>query len=158
MSSIEIREAAMQDLLPLASLFDAYRVFYKKESDFQASKEFISERIVQRDAAIFVAKNGDGILTGFIQLYPLFSSIRMKRLWLLNDLYVDPAYRGLRISVMLIDYAKKLAIETNSAGLMLETAKSNTVGNNLYLRTDFHLDMDHNYYAWSSPASTGSLL
>jgi hypothetical protein len=30
----------------------------------------------------------------------------------------------------------------------LETAKSNTIGNNLYPRTSFFLDEDHNYYSW----------
>jgi ribosomal protein S18 acetylase RimI-like enzyme len=73
----------------------------------------------------------------------------MKRLWLLNDLYVHPNFRGLKVSVSLIDMAKQLAKETNAAGLILETAKSNAIGNNLYNRTDFVLDTDHNYYAWS---------
>lgn len=86
---------------------------------------------------------------GFVQLYPLLSSVRLKRLWLLNDLYVTPKFRGMKVSVLLVDSAKQLARETNSAGLLLETGKSNKIGNSLYLTTDFVLDTDHNYYAWS---------
>jgi ribosomal protein S18 acetylase RimI-like enzyme len=150
---MEVSKASAEDLLELASLFDAYRVFYEQVSDLQASKQFISERVMQGDSVIFVSKNEDGTLTGFVQLYPLFSSVRMKKLWLLNDLYVDPLYRGLKISVMLIDCAKKLVDETNAAGLILETSKSNTIGNNLYRRADFKLDLDHNYYAWCPPSA-----
>jgi GNAT superfamily N-acetyltransferase len=88
-------------------------------------------------------------VVGFIQLYPLFSSTRLRRLWLLNDLFVDPKYRGLKASVILIDRAKQLVKQTNAAGLVLETAKSNAIGNTLYLKTNFVLDEDHNYYRWS---------
>jgi ribosomal protein S18 acetylase RimI-like enzyme len=95
-----------------------------------------------------VASSPQDALAGFVQLYPLFSSTRLKKLWLLNDLYVDEMFRGQRISIMLIDEAKRLAMETNSAGLILETAKSNVIGNQLYIRTGFELDKDHHYYSW----------
>jgi ribosomal protein S18 acetylase RimI-like enzyme len=144
-----INKATIHDIEPLTVLFDEYRTFYQKESDLENTRAFLSERIGNSDSAIFVARSPEGTLMGFIQLYPLFSSIRMKKLWLLNDLYVNPAFRGLKASVMLIDHAKALASETNAAGLLLETAKSNTIGNNLYLKTDFVLDTDHNYYSWS---------
>lgn len=139
----------MEYLEPLSILFDEYRIFYKCESDLASSKIFVSERITCSDSTIFVAMSEEERLTGFVQLYPLLSSIQMKRLWLLNDLYVNPNFRGLQISVMLIERAKQLARETSSAGLLLETAKSNTIGNSLYLKTNFVLDTDHNYYAWS---------
>jgi GNAT superfamily N-acetyltransferase len=72
----------------------------------------------------------------------------MKPLWLLNDLYVKPMHRGQGHSIALIDAAKKLAIDTDAAGLMLETAKTNDVGNQLYPKTGFVCDHDHNYYSW----------
>ena len=102
-----------------------------------------------KESVIFIAESEQNELTGFVQLYPIFSSTRMKRLWLLNDLYVNDRFRSQNISIQLIDAAKKLAVETDSAGLILETAKSNKIGNNLYPRTNFELDFDHNYYSWS---------
>jgi ribosomal protein S18 acetylase RimI-like enzyme len=143
-----VSKATIHDIDPLAMLFDEYRIFYKKESDIRNISAFLSERLNNNDSVIFVAKSADNSFMGFVQLYPLFSSTRMKRLWLLNDLYVNPTFRGLKVSVMLIDRAKQLARETNSAGLLLETAKSNTAGNNLYRKTDFTLDTEHNYYSW----------
>jgi ribosomal protein S18 acetylase RimI-like enzyme len=144
-----INKATDQDLDSLSKLFDDYRVFYQYESDLPRSRAFLSERICSNDSVIYVARGASGALMGFVQLYPLLSSTRMKKLWLLNDLYIHPAYRGLKVSVMLIDKAKQLTKETKAAGLLLETAKSNTVGNNLYLKTDFVLDTKHNYYTWN---------
>ncbi len=144
-----VSKATIADLSQLAELFDEYRVFYECQSDLQNSKTFLAERITNSDSAIFVARSG-GILMGFVQLYPLLSSVRMKKLWLLNDLYVNPKFRGRKVSVMLLDGAKQLARETHAAGLVLETTKSNTIGNYLYVKADFVLDIDHNYYSWNA--------
>jgi ribosomal protein S18 acetylase RimI-like enzyme len=143
-----IRKATATDLPQLAALFDAYRVFYEKESDLISARNFLAARIDNHESEIFVAESGDGILAGFVQLYPVFSSTRMKRAWLLNDLFVSPTFRGQQISIYLIDAAKKLAIETKAAGLTLETSKSNTTGNKLYPKAGFELDEAHNFYSW----------
>jgi ribosomal protein S18 acetylase RimI-like enzyme len=142
------RKAGIEDVVLLEKLFDDYRVFYEKETDVLRANEFLTDRIKKNDSEIFLAETNDKILAGFIQLYPIFSSTQMKKLWLLNDLYVNPNYRGRSISILLIDKAKELAMNTNSAGLILETTKSNIIGNKLYARTDFVLDEEHNYYSW----------
>lgn len=143
-----IRKGTINDLEELVVLFDDYRVFYKMTSDIESARTFLSNRILQNESEIFVAEF-ENKLVGFVQLYPLFSSTRMKKLWLLNDLFVNPNYRNKGISIALIEEAKKLCINTNACGMMLETAKSNIVGNNLYPKTGFELDKDHNYYEWS---------
>jgi ribosomal protein S18 acetylase RimI-like enzyme len=143
-----IRKATISDIAQLANLFDQYRVFYKFKSDLQGAKEFLTERLQNGDSTIIVDEREGNILSGFTQLYPLFSSTRMKKLWLLNDLYVSPEFRGKGISVSLINKAKELARETAAAGLMLETAKTNQIGNKLYPKTGFQLDSEHNVYSW----------
>ena len=144
-----IRKASLEDLDGLATLFNGYRVFYKKESNTVGAKAFLTARIQQKESEIFVAEVADK-LVGFTQLYPLFSSTRMKRLWLLNDLFVDASYRGKGISVQLIDAAKELCRQTNACALMLETEMSNAIGNQLYPRTGFELDKEHNHYEWTT--------
>ncbi len=143
-----IRKATIEDITQLAVLFDAYRVFYEKSSDTEQAIIFLSERINKNESVIFVGENEENKLTGFTQLYPIFSSTRMKRFWLLNDLFVDNNYRSKGISVALIDAAKELCRTTKSCGMMLETAKTNVIGNNLYPKTGFELDENHNYYSW----------
>ncbi len=147
---MKIREVEKNDLESLATLFDAYRVFYSKETDLTGSRNFLSERLHNEDSVVYVAENEAGELTGFVQLYPLFSSVRMKRLWLLNDLFVDPVHRGKGISLKLIDRAKKLALETSACALLLETEKSNVIGNNLYPRAGFKLNETSNFYEWDN--------
>lgn len=145
-----IRNIQVADIEQVSVLFDAYRVFYKKESDIPAAEKFLTERFQNKESEIFVAENDDEQLIGFMQLYPIFSSTRMKRLWLLNDLFVDASHRGKGISLLLIAQAKKLCIETNACGFILETEKSNVIGNNLYPRAGLSLDADHNYYSWDN--------
>ena len=69
----------------------------------------------------------------------------MKKLWLLNDLYVEEEYRQKGISIALIDKAKELCRETGACQLSLETSKTNMVGNNLYPKTGFQLDTEANF-------------
>lgn len=144
-----IRKASLEDLKLVVEVFDQYRVFYEKESDKTKAKEFIAERLTLSDSRIYVAENSDKNIIGFVQLYPIFSSTRMQRLWLLNDLFVNKEYRGKGISKRLMQAAKELCKETNACGLLLETAKSNIIGNQLYPKLGFSLDTDHNYYFWN---------
>ncbi len=143
-----IRKVELSDLRSLVVLFDQYRIFYKKEPDWEAAQSFLKERIEKKDSVIFAAFDENQQMTGFTQLYPLFSSTRMKRFWLLNDLFVDPNYRRQGISVALIEKAKELCRDSGACGMMLETAKSNVEGNNLYPKAGFQLDTAHNYYEW----------
>jgi GNAT superfamily N-acetyltransferase len=142
-----IRKAMLSDLEQLTKLFNNYRIFYKKENDLTGACEFLTLRLKQKDSEIFVCEEGK-ILTGFVQLYPLFSSTRMKKLWLLNDLFVDPNHRGKGVSIDLIQRAKQLCRETDACGMYLETAKNNDIGNRLYPRAGFTLNADHNFYDW----------
>ena len=145
--AIIIREANINDLNPLSTIFDHYRIFYHKESDVTAVSDFLFQRMNNKESTIFIAMEDDKII-GFVQLYPLFSSTRMKRLLLLNDLFVAENHRGKGVSTLLIERSKTLCREVDACGLMLETAKSNTIGNILYPKTGFVLDEEHNYYSW----------
>jgi GNAT superfamily N-acetyltransferase len=144
---MEIRKVDLKDLERFAELFDEYRVFYGKPSDIEGAKAFLRERIIKNESEIFVSVSGQ-TLTGFTQLYPLFSSTRMKRVWLLNDLFVDEKFRGQGFSKALIERVKEFCRETEARGFSLETSKTNEVGNQLYLKMGLELDKEHNYYSW----------
>ncbi|MBB4806097.1 GNAT superfamily N-acetyltransferase [Chryseobacterium defluvii] len=143
------RKATSQDLVQLAKLFDQYRVFYNKESDIPAAEIFLKDRIENKDSEIFVAEK-DGRLVGFVQLYPIFSSTRMCRYWLLNDLYVNENHRGKGYSKELIEEAKELCRLSKASGVLLETGKSNDIGNQLYPACGFELYNSVNFYEWAN--------
>lgn len=142
-----VRPATTDDLSQVAQLFDEYRMFYHKTSDLSGAQEFLSERLEQKDSEIFVAED-EGKLVGFVQLYPLFSSTRMKRYWLLNDLYVNSNSRGKGFSKALIEAAKDLCRTSDSCGMYLETGKENTIGNQLYPSAGFKKYDEVNFYEW----------
>jgi GNAT superfamily N-acetyltransferase len=145
---IEIREATISDLVLLAEMFDLYRQFYRQQPDLNGAGKFISERLRLEDSVIYVAKVKSNY-AGFVQCYPSFTSVGMKKLWLLNDLFVKHEFRGQGISKMLIDRCRQLAKDTGAKGLMLETEKSNTIGNKLYPQEGFKLNESSNFYTWS---------
>ncbi|HLK26989.1 MAG TPA: GNAT family N-acetyltransferase [Puia sp.] len=146
---IVIRNARIEDVAQLSKLFDLYRIFYRKQSDIEGAKNFLYERIKNNESVIYVAEEENELL-GFTQLYPQFTSTRMKRSWLLNDLFVLQEHRERGISKQLIEAAKQLAIKTNAAGLLLETEKTNTVGNRLYPSAGFALYDSSNFYWWDA--------
>ena len=147
------RKAELPDISQLAILFDEYRIFYHKKSNVEAAKNFLKERIENKDSEIFVSEE-NGILIGFVQLYPLFSSTRMKKYWLLNDLFVNKNFRGKGFSKALIEEAKELAKHSNACGILLETGKSNEIGNQLYPSCGFEMYDEVNFYEWTNPIET----
>ena len=71
---------------------------------------------------------------GFVQLYPLFASVALQSLWLLNDIFVDPSARKQGTGEALMKEAEDFAQETKSRGLFLRTATDNIPAQRLYER------------------------
>jgi len=145
---ITIREATLNDLEVLAKLFDSYRIFYRKPSNIAGAKEFLQQRMSRKESIIFIAEEKEPV--AFAQLYPLFSSTRMKRLWLLNDLFVHPDFRRKGIAKLLVARCHQLVKETNACGVMLETERDNIIANQLYAKVGFQL-IESNFYFHENP-------
>ncbi len=125
-----IYRADASDLDALVPLFDGYRVFYQQPSNLDASRGFLETRLTQNDSVIFLA-DMDGPV-GFTQLFPSFSSPVMKRLWLLNDLFVTPGARRSGVAKALLERARQHALETQAKGLLLRTGVDNTGAQGVY--------------------------
>ncbi|WP_312789447.1 GNAT family N-acetyltransferase [Sphingobacterium sp.] len=142
-----IRKASLEDLDETAELFNLYRIFYRQESNLEKGKEFLKERFLHSESEIFLAII-DNKAVGFVQLYKLFHYTKLQRQWLLSDLFIHPDFRGKGLSVQLINRCKAWCDETGACGLMLETEKTNAIGNRLYPKCGFEYDDLHNYYHW----------
>tara|TARA_Y100001949_G_C15778532_1_gene239586 strand:+ start:101 stop:580 length:480 start_codon:yes stop_codon:yes gene_type:complete len=118
-------------------LFDKYRVFYKQPSNIEVSTNFIKEGMNNNESIIFVALIGS-IPIGFTQLYPKFSSTRVTRNWILNDLYVDVEYRKLGIGEELIRTAMNFAKANGASFVELSTEVDNITAQRLYERVGFN--------------------
>ena len=91
--SITVRQATIHDLDRVAPLFDAYRVFYGQPADIERATRFLHERFQHHDTVIMLAVDSEGEGVGFVQLFPMFTSVCTARTYLLNDLFVAPAAR-----------------------------------------------------------------
>lgn len=145
-----IKKALKEDLETVAYLFDLYRQFYDQRSDIESAKDFLSDRMENNESEIFLVLSEDDNLKnkgmGFVQLYPSFTSVGMKRIWILNDLFVHENFRKQGVAEALIARSKDLAIETNAKGIILETHFSNTAAQKLYDKIGFEKDDEHFYY------------
>lgn len=135
-----ITRAKLKDLDVLVTLFDNYRIFYKQDSNPEAAKRFLTQRITKNDSIIYIAYIEDTPV-GFTQLYPLLSSVSMKPMYLLNDLYVYFNFRGQGVGEALINRAKHLCKSENNKGLAIQTAFDNPA-QKLYERLGFVKDTD----------------
>lgn len=143
--NMNIRRAGADDLDALAHLFDAYRQFYAQPSDVPGARAFIEARLVNNESVIFIA-DGPKAAAGFTQLYPLFTSVGMQRLWLLNDLYVAADQRRTGAATALMAAAHAHAIETGASGVMLETQKTNAAAQALYRRLGYRRNEETDFW------------
>ena len=131
MPEVRSVRAELDDLDALAPLFDAYRRFYGQSTDLPGARTFLADRFKRGESVIFLAVV-DGAIVGFTQLYPSFSSVSMKRLWVLNDLFVTPDARKSGAGRALLERAERWAAETGAKGLTLSTQLTNLGAQRLY--------------------------
>ncbi|GLY09468.1 GNAT family N-acetyltransferase [Pseudobacillus badius] len=142
---MNVYQVTQEDVRSVAELFDAYRVFYEQPSNKEAAESFIRERLEKEESVIFMAvENGQSI--GFTQLYPTFSSVAMKRVWILNDLFVTADSRNKGAGRALLQAAKQFAKETGAKGLQLQTAVDNKSAQHLYESDGWVKDEKFFYY------------
>ena len=131
MSDLAITRAGPADLDALSVLFDGYRQFYGQPSDLPRARDWLRSRLRVGESVVLVAKRGEKTV-GFAQLYPMFSSVRTARTWILNDLFVDSAARRGGVARALLDAAAAFAREDGAAGISLETTRDNDAARALY--------------------------
>ncbi len=142
---MEIYQATMKDLEGAATLFNMYRTFYQQTTDLDGAKAFIKNRLENEDSVIFVAKFNHEYV-GFTQLYPTFSSISMKKAWILNDMFVDAKARNHGVAGKLLQKAKEFASETGAKSITLETTPDNEAAQGLYEKNGYIKDDQYYHY------------
>ena len=131
MAKLTVRKATAADVDAIAPLFDQYRMFYAQKSSPTEAVSFIGERLKNNDSILFLALN-DTTPVGFAQLYPTFSSVGMKRMWILNDIFVRSESRTSGVGKALMVACSQYSKETGARGLTLKTAVDNAPAQKLY--------------------------
>lgn len=131
MKIISVRQASLADLEDIAALFNQYREFQGMGSDLHAAREFLRERFNHGESTIFLAFD-EGCAVGFAQLYPIYSSVSLKRVFILNDLFVHESVRRRGAATKLLVAVESYAWCLGSCRVTLNVARENISGQVLY--------------------------
>lgn len=131
------------DLDALAPLFDAYRVFYGQPSDPALARDYLARRLGAGEHVGFLARDAAGAAVGFALLSQTFSSVGLRRIWLLNDLFVAPQVRKSGTGAALMKAVEEFARATGAGRLDLFTARTNATAQSVYRRAGWTEDTDY---------------
>ncbi|MDE1166743.1 MAG: GNAT family N-acetyltransferase [Pseudomonas sp.] len=139
---MRIIQATLEHLDLIAPLFVKYREFYGELPYPDSSRAFLEKRLRRKESVIYLAMpdDDDGKLLGFCQLYPSYSSLSLKRVWILNDIYVAEDARRQLVADHLLKTAKKMAKETQAVRMRVSTSANNEVAQKTYESIGFHVD------------------
>jgi len=145
--SIIVRQATIHDLDAPRGSGTALASYFIGFADPALSRRFLAERFQHAESVILLALNeADGEGVGFTQLYPLFSSVRATRRYLLNDLFVTPARRRFGVAAALLHAATAHARAMGVAGMSLSTANDNVAAQRLYESMGWELEQGFREY------------
>ena len=142
---LAIRQATVSDLDALVPLFDGYRQFYRQASEPDRIRKFLLDRFEHNQSVIFIAVK-DGSAIGFTQLYPSFSSGALARIFILNDLFVDPNARHVGAGGALLRAAEEYGRRVGALRLVLSTEVTNLQAQSLYERLGWKRNADFYTY------------
>ncbi|HFW4798205.1 TPA: GNAT family N-acetyltransferase [Salmonella enterica subsp. diarizonae serovar 60-67:z35:-] len=142
----KIHQATLHDAGHINSLFISYRQFYGKSSDPAQTLYYLQERLRNGESVIFYAEDLLGVVIGFTQLYPLYCSLELKRIWILYDLFISVTERRHGIASHLMKRAENFTRETGASFMLLDTAVDNTSAQALYKKQGYRVDTDFVHY------------
>lgn len=142
-----VAPAHISDVELIAPLFDAYRQFYGAASDLPAARDFLTQRLSCGESIVLMAiveseDGGSDTVAGFAQLYPSFSSLALRRVMILNDLFVAPEYRRAGVARRLVQESVEYARRAGAVRLELATQHTNEKALALYESEGFAGDTE----------------
>lgn len=144
---MRIVQATLEHLDLLTPLFVRYREFYDELPLPESSRAFLEKRLRRGESVIYLALADDEErLLGFCQLYPSYSSLSLKRVWILNDIYVVEEARRQLVADHLLQTAKRMARQTQAVRLRVATSRDNDVAQKVYQSIGFREDTEFRNY------------
>ncbi len=138
---MRIVQATLEHLDLLTPLFIKYREFYGELPFPDSSRKFLETRLKRKESVIYMAlADEEDRLLGYCQLYPSFSSLSLKRVWILNDIFVAEDARRMLVADRLLQTAKQMAKDTNAVRMRVATSVSNEVAQKTYESIGFRED------------------
>lgn len=138
---MRILQATLEHLDLITPLFIEYREFHGQPAFPDSSRAFLQKRLKRKESVIYIALADDEErLLGFCQLYPSYSSLSLKRVWIINDIFVASDARRQLVADHLLQTAKKMARESKSVRMRAASLKENETAHKLYESMGFRED------------------
>ncbi len=128
------------------NVVEEYRKFCGFNVSPKATKDFFKNLHKENKAATFITISEEDEVMGFVNLYPSYSTLSLRKIWILNDLGVSSKFRRLGVAQALIKKSIEFAKETDAIRIELKTAKNNLNAQMLYSEIGFQTDKDNVYY------------
>lgn len=145
---MEVYYATAEDLERIVPLFTDYLNFYERTPKHEDIVKFLAKRLRNEESIFLYVTYKDQII-GFTQLYPSFSSLSLKRSYILNDLYVAPDYRKLGAAQALMEEAFAFCQQAGAVYVTLETHPDNVSAQKLYEKIGMSRDDEFWHYTKS---------
>ena len=128
------------------TIVDEYRKFFDFGLSPNKTKEFFQRLQEKNEAATFIAISEKDEVMGFVNLYPSYSTLSLRKIWILNDLGVSSRFRRLGVAQALIKKSIEFAKASDAIRIELKTEKTNLDAQKLYTEIGFKTDQDNLYY------------
>ncbi|MBL8124593.1 MAG: GNAT family N-acetyltransferase [Pyrinomonadaceae bacterium] len=133
----------MRDLAELEGLSDV----------FENSIAKLSDSIFARSAYVeaLIAKDGDRY-AGYALFFPFFASFRGQHGYYLDDLYIDPAFRGTGLGEALLREIARLGAERGFERIDLQVRDGNIKAISFYEKLGAVLDSEERHFKFTDAA------
>ena len=143
---MQICTLTQETIYQAAPLFNAYRQFYGQPTNLKAAEQFLTERFNNKESIVFLAYVDDQPV-GFVQLYPTFSSVAMKRAFILNDLYVTEQARKKGVAQSLMEQCYAYCEQFDARYITLATSMNNIQAQKLYGKLGMNVENEVFHYS-----------
>jgi GNAT superfamily N-acetyltransferase len=138
-TSVKIHRGGSDDIHAVTHLFvDYQRVFGETNPIFDKIEAFLLDKTENSGYTLFIAEK-DGKPIAFAGLYPIYSSVTLRRQWLLNDFFVSQNYRKQGVGTALISEIKN-SLSAGAQGIILITSDKNAEAKAFYEANGFSAD------------------
>ncbi len=128
-----VGEGDLDELLPLMRAYcDFYEVAPSDEDLLALSRALVAEP--EREGVQLIARREDGTAIGFATVFWSWTTMRARRLAVMNDLFVAPEGRGSGAADALIEACAERAREHGAVSLEWSTALDNERAQKVYDR------------------------
>lgn len=151
MDQVYIRRAFISDMGWIVDLISKYRRFFGYEDDDEKLYEFTESRLSNNESVIFIAckETPREKPVGIMQLYPLYSTLMLGKIWVLNDFFIEDHYRGMGLGQKMVDWAIDFASSDGAIHLDLKTQFTNLKAMNFYEKYGFDKDVVFMHYRYT---------